>query len=82
MDKLDPESFATFGAPSNTHHDPTKVFPTRIDYVLYRASEAGDSGPQWALSSSEIRREQGSTDASGSAKTALMTCFLECFPLF
>lgn len=62
MDKLDPESFATFGAPSNSFHDPTKVFPTRIDYVLYRtagSSALDNTTSRCALQSCDIRREHG-----------------------
>lgn len=64
MEKLDPDSFATFGAPSNSFHDPDKVFPTRIDYVLYRSRSSKQSNAhskQWALRSCEIRRQHGTT---------------------
>ena len=58
------ESFATFGAPSNSFHDPTKVWPSRIDYVMYgtptsAAATSAADGPHWRLRSCEIRREQG-----------------------
>jgi sphingomyelin phosphodiesterase 2 len=61
MEKLDPESFATFGAPSNSFHDPDKVFPTRIDYVLYHSKPSTAASRQWMLRSCEIRRECGTT---------------------